>query len=389
MSFSYNNETWTPKSSNEHAVDLLNNINTVLSSNGITNLLKALLTNAIWIVCLALGAVRASFDQILYRAQNSLNIEMCDDNQILNLLPIAGTELIEGSYSIVTISVTASSEGSCIVPAGSQLPYINGVLFETTEELTVLSEATGTVTAVCDTKGFIEVAVGQLNSFISNITNLQSVTNLAEALPGRSDETPSDAKKRLIDGKTIDNNVDGTIKALRTLAGVNSAQVFFNPSSTTNLILAGSITLLPRHAYIVILGASELIAQTYVERMTAETQGGETQIYTTLSDQDFEVNFDYATSQDAYIKIFIPHDLELTLSESNALKQVIISDQVNAFIGQVLTSKYINNLFKDFNSFEISGASVSLDGLSYSERATIDANKYPMFTAENIVIENL
>jgi hypothetical protein len=389
MSFIYNSETWTPKGSNEHALDILNTINNILIGLGVSTLLTSLLSNSLWIFCLAVGAVRATLDQILYQAQQSFNISNCDDQQIMNLLPIAGTSLIIGSYSIVQITVTASSAGSCFVPEGSVLPFINGVTFITNEDLTVLASQTGTVWATSDTIGKIEVAENQLTSFQSSPENLETVTNASVAIAGKDNETVSQVRLRLEQGKVVNNNINGVMSVIKSLSGIQDCKIYINTSNTTNLTLPGDIDVLPRHAYVVILGSSDYLASTFFSRMLLETQGNETQNYITLVGQTLTLNYDNASAQNVYVKIYIPSGIILTTSQTNGIKKIITDSQSSLTIGEVVNSKFIDNLFINFLEFEISGSEISLDGNTWSQRVEVDSNNYPRFLAENIEVENL
>lgn len=393
MSFSYNAQTWTPKGSNEHALDILNNINTILSTLTPPIVLKPLLTNAIWIECLAVGAIRAQLDQLLYQAQKSLNVSNADNAQIMHLLPIAGTSLLSGTYSIVTLTIVASANGTCVIPAGSKVPYINGVNFVTNTELTILAGQTGTVLATSDTLGKIEVSANQLNAFETQITNLSTVTNATAAIAGRDAETIEKVRLRLEEGQTLHNNIDGFVLAVKNLKGIddhiNDCRAYFNPSNTVDLVLEGSITIPPRTAYVVILGTSPNISREYYARLSLETMGDEEQPYTTLSGQELAFSYDYATAQDVYITIYIPAGVTLTESQESFVKSTIIDAQSSMTIGQALPSSYIDGLFKGIIDFEISDSELSLDGNTYSPRIVIDGNKYPSIVEANIIIDNL
>jgi len=82
MSFlAYGAGTWTPSSATEHAIDCLNNINSVLASNNIQdasgNLIQfaASLGNVVWIMCLAIGNIQAINDQNLLLASQQFSIQ--------------------------------------------------------------------------------------------------------------------------------------------------------------------------------------------------------------------------------------------------------------------------------------------------------------------------
>ena len=110
MSFTVNGATWTPKTATEHAQTQLDVINAGRQSRG-ESLLIASPDNAIWLELLAAGSLQQAYDDELYQSSQSFNVSTCDDNQVLNLLPITGTTLIPATYSTVSISVTAAAAG--------------------------------------------------------------------------------------------------------------------------------------------------------------------------------------------------------------------------------------------------------------------------------------
>lgn len=244
MSFDYNSETWTPKTTNQHALDILANINSILASKTLPLLVPSA-SNVLWLYILSAAQMRADYDQVLYQASQSMNISNCSDNQVLNCLPVSGTQLNSGTYTLVTMTVTAKSTGSCFIPANSAIPYIENIIFYTQGDLTVSANGTGAVVAQANIVGEIIVDPNVLNSFTLSFTNLLSVTNNSASIPGINTETPQEARKRIISGKSI-NTIDSCIRALRELSGVNYAQVYFNPDISSTLTLPGGITVDPR-----------------------------------------------------------------------------------------------------------------------------------------------
>ena len=143
MSFNYNGNTWTPITASDAANDLLTRINSFLALNSITNFLKPIISNVIWIFCLAVGQLRAIYDQLLYQAQNSLDIATCADSQITNLIPIIGTAVIPATFTTVWLKVIATSDGSCVVPSGTVLNYNSTITFATLNEFNSVSKSNG------------------------------------------------------------------------------------------------------------------------------------------------------------------------------------------------------------------------------------------------------
>jgi repressor of nif and glnA expression len=108
-----------PSTTTEHAQAMLAYINVSVAPLGIV--FKARITNIVWLLCLGCGSLAAAFDVLLYAAYNSFNIALCDDDQILNLLPVAGTARIPGSASTLVVTFSAASTGPLTVPIGTQI----------------------------------------------------------------------------------------------------------------------------------------------------------------------------------------------------------------------------------------------------------------------------
>ena len=277
MSFKINGEEWIPGSATQHTQSLMTKINELLQENNITDdsgniiQLNANFANALYLLCLANGNRFMINDEKLSAAINSFNIELCDDQQIENLLPIAAVTRNPGSYSTLNVIVTASSDGDAVIPAGSKLPY-GDVFFVVDNNHTVQAGTSQIVATTCDTIGSITVLSGEVTAFQTTIANVDSVINLESSVPGVEPETSAQLRQRLISGNTIKYTVDGCKGALEELTGVTYARVYFNYNVSATLTLPGGVVLQPRTAYIVVHGHSDKIAETYAEFMSAPTQ---------------------------------------------------------------------------------------------------------------------
>lgn len=277
MSFEINGETWEPQSAIQHATAIIENINKLLQENNITdkdgNLiqLKPNYGNAMYLLSLGDGQRFAENDEKLSKAINSFNIELCDDQQIENLLPIAAVTRNPGSYSTLRLTVTASGDGACTIPAGTKAPYGN-VNFVVQETAVISAGATQVINTVCDTIGPVAVLTGEVTAFESTIANLESVINNESSVPGVAKESTNSLRRRLIAGDTIKFSINGCKSALEELTGVTYARVYFNYNTSSVLELPGGVEIQPRTAYIVIHGSSDKIAEVYSEFMSAPTQ---------------------------------------------------------------------------------------------------------------------
>lgn len=291
MSFKIDGRTWTPETTAEHSVEWLEGLNTLLSENNITDKngnviqLSQNFANALYLFILA-GANRlASNDEKLQNAINSFNIELCDEEQIENLLPIAAIERNQGSYSSLVLSCTAKEDGTCVIPQGTKAPF-GDVNFVVQATAVISAGETQNIQTVCDTVGAISVLKGEITAFETQIPNLLTVTNPESDIPGSSPESTDSLRRRIIKGQTVPYSLDGVKIALEDLQGINHARVYFNYNVDSIYTLEGGIVLQPRTAYIVINGESNKLAETYAKYMSAPTQNApgasDTGTYTTV-----------------------------------------------------------------------------------------------------------
>ena len=277
MSFEINGKTWVPESAQNHANNIISTINTILQENNITDdkgnvlQLSANFANAMYLLALGLGNRIAEMDEKLTRAINSFNVELCDDQQIENLLPIAAISRNSGSYSTLNLVCTASEDGMCIIPTGTRAPF-GDVNFIVQNETIISAGSTAIVATVCDTLGPVVVLTGEITEFENVITNLESVTNTESAIPGVSTESINTIRQRLTKGEVIKYSIEGCKQALEELTGIGYARVYFNYNIDSPITLPGGVVLQPRHAYIVVAGSSDKLADTYATYMNAPTQ---------------------------------------------------------------------------------------------------------------------
>lgn len=297
MSFKIDGETWEPQTAQDHADKIIDYINQLLQENNVTDSsgeivqLNKSYGNALYLLALSDGEQLADNDTALSQAINSFNIELADEQQIENLLPIAAITRNPGSYSTLKLTVTASEDGSCTIPAGTKAPF-EDVNFVTQAEAIIPAGHTQTLDTVADTIGPIAVLKGEVTAFDTEIANLESVENLVSSVPGNAAETTDSLRRRILKGNTIPYSLDGVKIALEELTGINHARVYFNYNVEGNLTLPGDIEISPRTAYIVVNGSSDELAKTYAKYMSAPTQnigdptGSETTVVLTLTAGD-------------------------------------------------------------------------------------------------------
>jgi hypothetical protein len=389
MSFLINGVAWQPKTAREYALNMLAMINAGRQARG-EEILSASPDNAIWIMLLAAGSEKEAVDQALAIAiSDGLNPSLCDDTQISNLLPIAGTSRIPASYTTAVLTVVAKADGAVnLVGGSSKLKYTysgKDVYFVVDSNVTISAGVTASVPVTCDTAGAIELPSGALTEFESTVANLSSVTNAA-GVTGRDLETIAQVRNRIILGNTIESGLDGAMLAIKALDGVTECKIWFNVSRSANLTLVGGQVVPPRNAYMVIAGSSSLIAKTFLEKLLVSTVGATTQNWTTAAGQTIGVKYDAAASQNAYIKIFYDSTETYDSGLEEMVKATILAHQADMKIGEVLTSQEICAWFAGFPYGTIVSAQVSLNGSSWSEIKYFNANAIPLFAAARITV---
>lgn len=379
MSFQFGDITWTPKTASEHAAELLALYNSKLAAQGL-NQVVGTQANALWLMMLALGSKFQTKDEEMVQGFNSFNVLLATGQQISFMLPAAGTDLSPATATAVVIQVEAGLDGSATIPAGAILPY-GDVSFATASELVVPASGVGTVQANCTTDGPVVVASGVLTSFLSSYPNVVSVTNPAAGIPGRNGETANEARQRLIVGDVVNWNIDGVQRQIGALDGIQACRVYFNYDPVNDLVLEGGFHVLPRHAYIVVLGESSLIAQTYAQLMTAPTQGDYSQEYAYLS-QVITVSWDLVGNQNLYVRVFYDNDQPTQDGFDTIIGQLVSG--INFTIGQTVSSNTILGALQDFTYASIIGAEVSLNGVSWTDKVVFDATSIPVVASVTV-----
>lgn len=400
MSFQIDGKTWEPQTTAEHAARLLTSINTLLQENDIKdeegNLvqLSPNFSNALYLLLLADANRHADNDAVLAAAINSLNPALCDDEQISNLLPIAGIDRNPGSYSRLTLTATVAAGDTCTIPAGTRAPF--GDVYFVTKATAIIDNTAGTtpktqaIETECDTLGSVVVLTGEIKGFEDSIAGLESVTNLASSIPGVNPESTNDLRKKLTQGRTIKYTLDGCKQALEELTGIAYAKIYFNFSTIEPLELTGGVMIRPRHAYIIVQGSdfSEL-PETYAEFLNAPTQNApgaavNFKNYITQSGQTIPIYFDKATEQTVYVRIWLAEDSDSGESVENQLKRDLIESSAEWEIGEHVTSLLTGKPLSNLSYAKVAYTEVSTDGETWTQHILTNCNVIPRLTDESI-----
>jgi hypothetical protein len=386
----------TPHTANEHAIDVLNYINAILKANGVVDSngnvmqLTPNMADAMWILCLAVGDLRADDDQVLVAGGQQFSVSECSDAQLQAVLPVAGTSLIPAAYSLVTLRVTAGSGGSAVIPLHTSAPWGTVCNFLTQSgPITIPAGTYADILCKSDTAGPIEVPAypNGITAFSTTIAIVQSVNNPSAAIPGRNIETIQQVRQRLLQGNISDLGQDGTQMAILSIQGIVDAKVYFNFDTVNNLTLTGGTVVGPRRAYVVVEGTDPTgtaIALAYAKRMSAPTQGGSSQTYTTLSGQAFTVYYDAAVSERLYVKVY--YDSSTVTASGFATDLATILADTVWHIGQSVTASLIDQALQGFPYALVTGSQVSTDGATWKNEVLVNANAYAAIASGDVTV---
>lgn len=401
MSIKVNGRSWTPETTSEHTEAVMDRINAILQEEGVTDdngeiiQLSANYANALYLLTLAAGNRFADLDAKLAAAIDSFNVEVCDDQQIENLLPIAAVSRNPGSYSTLELMCTASADGAAVIPAGTKAPFGN-VNFVVKTDYLISANTTQAVQTVCDTIGPVSVLTGEITEFENTIANLDNVVNEQSSVPGVAAETTNTLRKRIINGDTVKFSLDGVKNALEELTGIAYARVYFNYNTTVPMTMAGGVLVQPRTAYIVVHGESDKVAETYASYMNAPTQNApgatetaRSQNYVTQSGQEFQVLYDVASEQNVHVKIVLQNDSDFDDQVENQLKRDLLIASSGWTIGQAITSMNTSQPFQNITYAKIAYTQVSTDGVTWHNFVTIPCNTIPRVRDADISVERL
>lgn len=387
---------YTVNTATDNALNLLNYINqycvdhNILDSDGNVLQFVVNITSPVWLIILGLGYMFNVFQRLVYACGLSFNISSCPDSQILNLMEIAGTEYLTGTETIINCTVLATSDGPCVITKDMVVTYnYNGspVIFKPAYDVTILASGSGKIALQSESVGPMYIPAGAITAFDTPPANFASMTSL-NSLPGSNPETTTEARARLQKGIETVSGIDACITALRALTGVQTANLFFNTSLTTNLTIA-DIVIPPRSCGMIVQGFSEELANTYFDYLDVPCVGGTlSQIHTTLSGQDISISYSSPEQVRLYVKVKvrIPSTLLVPDGYQDAIIALLLPASGSLLIGEDYTQMYLLNFLDAFNVQDMSviGLSVSTDNITFSDTTAIELNQICSIAAEDI-----
>lgn len=307
-------------------------------------------------------------------------------NQLSNLVLLNGIERQNASYSTVTATLTGLT--GTTIPQGSLASVVStGAQFATDTEV-IFTDGTLEVTMTAVETGPIAAVAGTLTVIDSPIYGWTAITNNADAVLGRDEETDAALRiRRTLSTQALGNNlVDSLFGQLLNLDDVIDAVVI---SNGTNVTVDG----IPAHQFLTSIkgGDDDEIAQTIWNNTPQGILSfGTTSVFIT-DQQGFqqEVKFTRPTDVNIYFKIDITTDpLVFPGSGETDIRDAIVLYGTNNFkiSDDVILSRFYTPINETAGITSIAlyiGFSVSPTGTS---NLTIDLDEVPVFSTSNIEI---
>lgn len=139
------------------------------------------------------------------------------------------------TFSQVTLQFTRSNDingGDVVIAAGTQCNAKGGsaIIWETTAEITILDgQLTGSGPAQASEEGAISALAGTIDTLVTTVANVDSVTNPEDAIEGSDEETDTELRTR----RRIELGRSGT----STESGIRSALIALDEIRTATLIV--------------------------------------------------------------------------------------------------------------------------------------------------------
>ena len=160
---------------------------------------------------------------------NSQYPSTAQENQLSNVVIYNGIERQDATNS--TVTATISGTAGTVIPVGSQASVAStGLIFETLSEVIIGGGGSITVAMQSVDTGAIEAAAGTLTVIETPIFGWTSITNSADGLIGRDEETDAELRiRRELSTQALGQNlVDSLFGQLLNIDGVEDAVVISN-----------------------------------------------------------------------------------------------------------------------------------------------------------------
>lgn len=196
---------------------------------------------------------QSNLDQLAEDVYHSFNPQSATGVALSRLVQLNGIRRIEGTYSTATIRCVGSQ--GTVIPAGSLVKSAaTNATFATLADATIDGTGQVDVAARATEKGAMMAPTGTLTKIDTPIYGWQTATNIADAVPGRNEETDEQLRirRRASTSTPGQSIVDAVYGALSNIPDVIQALVLENSLDTVD-----ANGLPPHSMYCIVNGGTE------------------------------------------------------------------------------------------------------------------------------------
>lgn len=296
-----------------------------------------------------------------------------------------------------TVTLLFTGEPGTIILAGTEVESIDKLIFKTTQIGTINQLRQASIPAESELKGPYPAPPGSINTLVNPNVDIESVTNLQAAVPGRYRETDAEFRYRRDLSTAIPglNTLESLFSKLSDLEGVNVIKIEENKTNDPYLGM-------PPHSFSVIIegGVDEEIAKLiWISKPAGIVTYGSIPI-DVIDNQGKPNTVYFSRPEDVtiYMQIDITTDPELYPSDGDDLIKEAIIDYVSGALEETTNfagfgigkDVILSKLYVPINlvqGHEIESILIGTDPLALSNvNIPIAWNKKGLFLSENIEI---
>jgi uncharacterized phage protein gp47/JayE len=282
------------------------------------------------------------------------------------LVLLNGIQRSQGTYS--TCSVNMTTTAATTIPAGSLIKDAAEIQWATDTALVFASATTKSVGVTCTELGPIAASIGSLTAIVTPVYGWSAVTNAAEAVPGRLEET--DAALRLrrqeVAERAATTSTSALYAAISDVSGVSSVGILVNNGTETD-----EFGIPPQHLWIFIGGVSsdneQLVLGAIINHMSAGigTYGDLYSYADPTTGMDFEVRFSEPVQKLITITVdYTDINSGLTGAEIVAALKAALVDYFEDFtIGEDVIYSRLYTPINTIPGIQIDDLTISIDGM--------------------------
>lgn len=155
-----------------------------------------------------------------------------------------------------TVTCTCIGAAGTVIPQGALAQAIDGTIYYCTARTTIGDTGSASIEFAAMETGPIECPSASLTTIYRTIPGWDAITNPADGVPGRAEETPTEFESRR--SASVAGNATGIVQAIRAAVldanGVLDAYVVENPTGTSATI--GGVSVAARSIYVAAQGGA-------------------------------------------------------------------------------------------------------------------------------------